>query len=159
MSYEGMYTPPVMGNNDVPIKVTGKGICEPTVEGIRIEGFEQKNILNSTMLVGLFFLLFGLLVFFGTSVWPDMPDYIMLLPFTIAIVPFLRSSGDDKKGEAVSLLVPWSRVKKVFWDEQSGCIIVRIKKHKESNKSYKGAFYFRPDDARQALIEELQSHL
>lgn len=157
MEFPGKFVPPVIANNDVPIKITGEGLCRPAPEGLHLEGFEQKNLLNSTMLVGLFFLAYAGIIALG-FVWKDMPRFVMVLPLVLVIFPFLRNKGDDKLGQRVVLLIPWTHIKKVFVDSEKR-VVIRIKKHKQGGKSYKGAFFFVPSGNRNKLEHELQSYM
>ena len=159
--FEGTFNPPIIGSREAPIKIAGSGFCDVTFDGLRIQGFKQTPIINSSQFVILF-----LIVLFGVAIikalWSAMPAWLVntliTAPFTMAIPHFLKGQGTDHQGESIELLIPWDKISSARLDKVSGDLIIHIKKFRHQDERYEGALFFNPSDGSDSLLNALQEH-
>ncbi len=156
--FQGTFKPPVIGRQQVPIKITGSGYCDVTSDGLGIQGFKQTSKVNSSQLFILFFILF-----FGLAglraIWPEMPNWLMIIPFSVAIFPFTQSQGTDHQSEPIELFIPWQYISDAKLDKDSMAVMICVKKFRHQNERYKGALFFDPLDGADSLLKALQDQV
>jgi hypothetical protein len=145
--FEGIFKPPVIGNDHIPIKITGSGACEVTLDGLKIQGYRQKNRVKSSILfISFFGLFFGLALIQGV-LKIEIPKVLWGLPFSVFIIPFISGSGNDHQGESIQLLIPWDKVSHAKFYKGLMCVGILIKKFRHQNEPYQGELFFAPSDA------------
>lgn len=149
--------PPVIGTDEIPIKITGSGKCEFTSDGLNIRGFKHTPQVSSSLLfILLFVAIFGAMLL--KAVWPEIPNWLTLSPFGIFIFPYLQGQGSDHQGESIELLIPWAYVIGAKLDKISPAVIIRIKKYRYKNERYKGALYFHPAHGSEEFLKAFQNY-
>ncbi|WP_299415280.1 hypothetical protein [Acaryochloris sp. IP29b_bin.148] len=155
--FEGSFKPPVIGADEVPIKITGLGKCELTSDGLNIQGFKHTPKVSSSLLFILFFVaFFGIILL--RVVWPGIPTWLNVLPLGVVVAPYLRGQGSDHQDEPIELWVPWEYVAGAKLEKISPAVIIRIKKYRYKNECYKGALYFHPVNESDEFLKALQEH-
>lgn len=155
--FEGTFQPPVIGTDEIPIKINGLGKCELTAHGLHIQGYKHPPKVSSSLLFILFFAAFFEIILLRV-VWPDIPKWLNLLPASVIIAPYLRGQGNDHQGEPIELLIPWVYVNRVKVEKVSSAVMIRIKQYRYKNERYKGALYFHPAQGSESFLRALQEH-
>jgi hypothetical protein len=159
--FEGVFKPPIIGEEHVPIKITGSGQCEATSDGLRIQGFRQKSKVNSSQLFILFFsLLFGMGLVKGLLqqfAKIEISNYLIIgIPLLACVYPFMQGAGDDHQGELIQLMIPWDRISGVKLDKKLMCVVIPVKKFRYQNERYQGALFFEPSDGAESFLVALR---
>lgn len=132
---------PAMSTQGNPIRWTGKGSLEISEQGLNIQAFKKKGVLDGgclialAVVVGIFLMgVFGVILKeagLGEGVI-DLLVYGGAGAIGIAIFTLMRSRSkkEQKAGDSVDHHIAWSEVKKVYWDEMTRLLVISIKSKK-----------------------------
>ncbi|NEQ97573.1 MAG: spore germination protein [Cyanothece sp. SIO2G6] len=160
MIFEGTFKPPVMGTYESPVKITGLGSCEVTVDGLKVKGFKQTG-LNSVHVAIIFFVIFFAIFILGTiavsaGILSSIESVVLRISMA-AIGVFLIGSGKDHQGDSIELLIPWNSVSN-FRLDRSGAVVIRLQRFRHQGERYEGGLFFHPSDGAASIVEMLKNH-
>ncbi|HGG57113.1 MAG TPA: hypothetical protein ENK31_04900 [Nannocystis exedens] len=132
------FFPPALGVSVVPIPITGPGTLQLEEDGLRVVGAKVANRGRGALVM---------LAIFATVTFLIVLRYFLGITSSWSYGGAAASGGallmmmlkkPAKIGEEVRCTFPWSKIKKVSWDQLSECLVVVVKGMKP-----KGGLYIR----------------
>ncbi len=132
------FCPPALGTNVVPIPITGPGTLLLEEDGLHVVGSKVVGRGRGALII--LTLLLGTAAAFTLRMALDIENVWTYVAIIFAGGSFLITmlKKPAKAGEEVRCTIPWTKIKKVYWDALNECIIVVVKRMKP-----KGGLYIR----------------
>jgi hypothetical protein len=151
--FEGMFKPPTINIQVRPVKIAGPGCCEVMSDGLRVQGFKQRTLLSSILVVIVFFTL----LFIGNMIGAMMGWGIKAAGIGL-LYAATKGQGTDHKGEKIDLLIPWENIAKASVNKVSGIVMIQVTNLRIQKDYYKkGELFFHSSTNPNGLLSAVMS--